>query len=143
MLFKFHKYLYIICLRQPWAPCVTDGIVYHNLQFTSPNEIFIPNIIPIAVWPVLQPVGSQARFYGPSEWQSFQSVGSIFNLPDICVWLSVNVYCRSSLLLIKCSSLFNRCFCICLTSNVSRLKFAKKIAKGIYTYKSILQYIYI
>lgn len=45
MLFKFHKYLYIICLQQPWAPCVTDGIVYHNLQYVSPNEIFIPNII--------------------------------------------------------------------------------------------------
>lgn len=138
MLFKFHKYLYIICLRQPWAPCVTDGIVYHNLQFTSPNEIFIPNIIPSCLASL-----TASWFTGPSEWQSFQSVGSIFNLPDICVWLSVNVYCRSSLLLIKCSSLFNRCFCICLTSNVSRLKFAKKIAKGIYTYKSILQYIYI
>lgn len=34
----------------------------------------------LAVWPVLQRVGSQARFYGPSEWQSFQSVGSIFKL---------------------------------------------------------------
>lgn len=34
-------------------------------------------------------------------------------------------------------------FASVLTSNVSRLKFAKKIAKGIYTYKSILQYIYI
>lgn len=142
MLFKFHKYLYIICLRQPWAPCVTDGIVYHNLQFTSPNEIFIPNIIPsclaslTASWFTSQVLWAIRMAIISVCWVNFQPPWYL------CVAISECI-CRSSLLLIKCSSLFNRCFCICLTSNVSRLKFAKKIAKGIYTYKSILQYIYI
>lgn len=133
MLFKFHKYLYIICLLQPWAPCVTDGIVYHNLQFVSPNEIFIPNIIPsclaslTASWFTSQVLWAIRMAIISVCWVNFQT-----SLIFVCgyQWM----YIVDQLIIDKVLFTFQQMFLHLLDySNVSRLK----NAKGIYAYQSI------
>lgn len=124
MLFKFHKYLYIICLQQPWAPCVTNGIVYHNLQFASPNEIFIPNIIPsclaslTASWFTSQVLWAIRMAIISVCWVNFQT-----SLIFVCgyQWM----YIVDQLIIDQVLFTFQQMSCICLTSNVSRLKKCK------------------
>lgn len=51
----------------------------------------------LAVWPVLQRVGfHKPGFMGHQNGNHFSLLGQFSNFPDICVWLSVDVYCRSA-----------------------------------------------